>query len=246
MKGHIFDIKRYAIHDGPGIRVTVFFKGCSLDCWWCHNPEGLAAAGGREISVRELIRDVEKDLIFMEESGGGVTVSGGEPLYQPEFLDSILTECQERGIHTTLDTCGYAPREVFDPILEKVDLFYFDLKFIDNRLHKGYTGVSNASILRNLRVLDEKKIETFVRFPIIPTITDTDENLREVGEFVASLQNIMAIDLLPYHGTAEGKYERLGIANRLEGLKPPSTDEVVSIRDRLQELGLVISVGGSR
>jgi pyruvate formate lyase activating enzyme len=248
MNGHIFDIKRYAIHDGPGIRVTVFFKGCPLDCRWCHNPEGkgFGQEGGGEMSVQELIREVEKDSIFMEESGGGVTLSGGEPLYQPEFLKAVLEESKAQGIHTTLDTCGYSDPRVFDSLIDMVDLFYYDLKFIDDKMHINHTGVSNESILRNLNAMDEREKSTFIRFPVIPTITDSDKNVRETGDFVASLKNIRSVDLLPYHKTAEGKYRRLALVNKIEGLEPPSTQMIEAIRDRFQELDLIVTIGGNR
>ncbi|MFX1514452.1 MAG: 4Fe-4S cluster-binding domain-containing protein, partial [Promethearchaeota archaeon] len=169
-KGIIFDVKKYAIHDGPGIRTTVFFKGCPLRCWWCHNPEGQKEGLetiiktqidkntlsdnqeetiGREVSVVEVITEIEKDQLFYDESGGGVTFSGGEPLMQPAFLNALLDACKEKELTTTLDTCGYASWNILKKIKDKIDLFLYDIKIIDNKEHQKYTGVSNNQILSN-------------------------------------------------------------------------------------------------
>lgn len=248
MEGIIFDVKRYAIHDGPGIRVTVFLKGCPLGCLWCHNPEGIAPGldeYGRSISVDELMTEIAKDRPFMEESGGGVTLSGGEPLYQPEFLLAVMRECRDSGIHVTLDTCGYGPADVFDSTLDLVDLYLYDLKFMDDELHRKYTGVSNDIVIRNCKKLDELGKNTIIRFPVIPEITGKDANIMEIGGFLASLNNIKTLDLLPYHRTAEGKYERMGLDNQLAGVNPPSVAYVDSVHQKLTDHGLEILVGGS-
>ena len=200
--GFIFDIKKFAIHDGPGIRTTVFLKGCVMDCWWCHNPESqnlepekiikvnqlnIHETIDRKVSVDEVLEEVEKDRVFYEESGGGVTFSGGEALTQPEFLYSLLEKSKEKNIHTTLDTTGYVKWEILEKISNMVDLFLYDLKLFDDELHQKYTGVSNKLILENLLKLDANKNKIIIRIPIIPTLTDTEGNLEQLAIFIKNL-----------------------------------------------------------
>lgn len=225
-KGIVFDIKRYALHDGPGIRTTVFLKGCPLSCWWCHNPEGILEIPeevikyrgeekigteiiGQEMSVEKLMKEIEKEVIFYDESSGGVTFSGGEPLMQFEFLKAMLNACQQNNIHTAVDTSGYAPFDQIEAIIPDVDLFLFDLKVMDNKLHQKYTGTDNILIIENLKKLDKKDIKTVIRFPVIPGITDTKKNINQIKIFLQNLKNIHEIDLLPYHRFAEKKYLKL-------------------------------------
>ncbi len=264
-RGTIFDIKRYAIHDGPGIRTTVFLKGCPLKCPWCHNPEGqnpeletmirlLPGEGnthtiedetvGRVVDVREVIEEIEKDTLFFDESDGGVTFSGGEPLAQPEFLRSLLDACKDRSLHTCLDTCGYAPSEVFASLVNKVDLFLYDLKLMNDTQHQKYTGASNRPILENLRALDERRKRVILRFLVVPGITDTEENLCDTIDFIASLKSIGDVSLLPYHRIAAEKYRRLRRRNDLEGVSPPTSASMESIRERFKSHGITITVGG--
>jgi len=265
MEGIIFDVKRYAIHDGPGIRVTVFLKGCPLRCPWCHNPEGrnpnpetmlphtpqgeTAASGatetvGRVVSVGDIMEEIEKDILFFDESGGGVTVSGGEPLMQPEFLLALLRACKEKDLHTALDTSGFASRKVFLSILDRVDLVLFDLKIMNDEQHRNYTGVSNRSILDNLQGLDEMRKRTIVRFPVVPEITDTEENVADIAAFVASLNTIREVALLPYHKLAGGKYKRLRQQNPMEGVDAPANQRIQEIREQFENRGIRVSVGG--
>lgn len=265
MKAMIFDIKRFAIHDGPGIRTTVFFKGCPLSCWWCHNPEGqreepevylrrCASDGailsteretvGREITLDELLREIEKETVFHEESGGGVTASGGEPLMQADFLCAFLDACRERGIHTAVDTCGYAPRDVFGQVASRTDLFLYDLKIIDDSIHEKYTGASNRLILENLRSLAETGKPTFIRVSVIPGITDTDNNIESIMNLVSSLKNIKEIDLLPFYNYADEKYKRLKRENRMRGIEPPTDERMEELRTRFGGLGAKVKIGG--
>jgi len=239
MQGFIFDIKRFAIHDGPGIRTTVFFKGCPMNCPWCHNPESLKKdpqkalknkITGEEKTVEEVMQEIEKETLFHDESNGGVTFSGGEPLEQPEFLSALLAECKKRDIHTTLDTTGWASPRVFASIIDKVDLFLYDLKIMDNKKHIRCTGVSNRLVKRNLKTLSQKGKRVIIRFPVIPGITDTEENIKAVGAFVSSLKKIDQIDLLPYHRTAEAKYKRLKMENKMIGVKPPTNEQMKKIK----------------
>jgi len=254
-KGHIFDIKRYAIHDGPGIRITIFLQGCPLNCWWCHNPEGIRAIPGssaeagdfksrRVMTVAELMREIEKEILFFDESGGGATFSGGEPLIQHRFLQAALRECRRRDIHTTLDTSGYAPMEIMDSIVDVVDLFLFDLKLIDEKKHEFYTGVSNQPILANLQRLADRGKDIIVRFPLIPGITDTEDNLVQLTNHILSLRRIQTIHILPYHHTAQEKYRRLGVENRMKDISPPSPDLVEAVKIRFEKAGLHVHIGG--
>ena len=176
VKGVIFNIKKYALHDGPGIRTTVFFKGCALSCWWCHNPEGISQSielscgiPGREVSVTELVNELKKDWIFYEESNGGITISGGEPLMQPEFLLHLMEKIHSvMDVSVTLDTSGFAPWKTIEKIKDKIDLFLYDIKLLDDELHQKYTGVSNKLILKNFEKLDKEGRNLIIRFPIIP------------------------------------------------------------------------------
>jgi pyruvate formate lyase activating enzyme len=258
--GIIFKIKKYAIHDGPGIRTTIFLKGCPMDCWWCHNPEGIelkpqimdssvSAEGrdkviGKKMSVNEIISEIEKDIIFYDESGGGVTFSGGEPILQTQFLLAVLEACQDQEIHTVVDTSGYAPVETFVGICSMIDLVLFDLKLMDDGMHRHYTGVSNRKILKNLEALSASGTPHRIRFPLIPGITDTDENVRSMAEFISALGSVNRIDILPMHRIADGKYKRLGMENRMVNKQPPSTEAIATIKKQFEDYGFAVSIGG--
>ena len=298
--GMVFDIKRFSIHDGPGIRTTVFFKGCPLSCWWCHNPESQATEPemmfrenrcircracqavckqsaiswdgdvistdmekctlcgvcveacyaearemiGREMSVAQVIAEIERDIAFYDESAGGVTFSGGEPLWQRDFLLDLLRACQEKEIHTTVDTCGFATWETVDSVREYVDLFLYDLKLMNDARHQKFTAVSNELILSNLRALAEPGENIVLRVPIIPEINDDDESLRQLGAFAATLPNVNQMSLLPYHPTAVDKYRLLHKVCGLQGIRPPSDRRMAEIAEILSEFGLQVKIGG--
>jgi len=300
-KGIIFDIKRYAIHDGPGIRTTVFLKGCPLRCLWCHNPEGqsskpelffresqcfdgctecLAACpknalslvnksltinrkkcdlcgkcveacvyealeiSGREVTVEEVMKEIEKDRVFFDESGGGVTFSGGEPLYQPGFLNSLLEECKKKDIHTAVDTCGYAPSEVFEKIRDKVDLFLYDVKIIEDKRHQEATGVSNTLILKNLKELSNNGCKISVRIPVIPGINDSGNEISKIAEFLSTLEGIEEISLLPYHKAESKKYESLNILYKMENVPTPANSKIEKMKKMLGKYGFQVKIGG--
>ncbi len=260
--GTIFKIKKFAIHDGPGIRTTLFLKGCPMSCWWCHNPEGQKFESekmikgengsnqnewvGREMTVSEVIREIEKDIIFYDESGGGATFSGGEPLSQPDFVDQLIIECKKKEINTLLDTTGFAPSDIFLNLSRKVDFLFFDLKLINDKEHIKYTGISNRLVLENLKMIskDKKRPSIHIRFPVIPGITDTNGNPERLAEFVKSLDTIQHIDILPYHNIANGKYQRLGMENKLAGLKPPGNSEVETVMSIFKSYGFSVKSGG--
>jgi pyruvate formate lyase activating enzyme len=298
-KGVVFDIKRFAVDDGPGIRTTVFLKGCPLRCWWCHNPEGqlqtpelmfrksicthcdecvgncernalsfakrqlivnkercslcgLCAEKcptdaltflGKELTVKEVMREVEKDSLFYDESKGGVTFSGGEPLMQIDFLDSLLTECKARGVRTAVDTSGYAPWDDVERIAGKVDFFLYDIKVMDDRVHRKYTGVSNTSILDNFRRLAECGSNLYVRVVVVPGINDDKANVRETAEFVKSC-GVKEAYLLPYHKSGIEKYRGLGRTYKLGTLESPSDRKLKTMKGQFERAGLSARIGG--
>ncbi|HDL03848.1 MAG: glycyl-radical enzyme activating protein [Candidatus Zixiibacteriota bacterium] len=264
-KGLIFDIKKYAIHDGPGIRTTVFLKGCPLECWWCHNPEGRNESReiisirketpnggvtkkdeeiGRLISITELMKEIEKDRVFYDQSGGGVTFSGGEPLVQIDFLAGTLEVSRKAGIATAVDTCGCAPRADFERIYDHVDIFLFDLKLMNDELHEKYTGVSNKLILENLEYLANTGNKIRLRIPMVPGITDTDENLLGILEFISPFNNIKHISLLPYNKLGEDKIRRFGLVDKLGRLTTQERDVLQGKARIFEEHGYIVKVGG--
>lgn len=298
--GVVFDIRRYSIHDGPGIRTTVFFKGCPLSCFWCHNPESqdpkpemlyresrcirckacvavcahgaiswsgdapvvdesrCATCGacadacaaearervGREMTVAEVMAEVERDTPFYEESGGGVTLSGGEPLLQPEFARGILEACRERGIRTALDTCGEAPWETIDSLRGYVDLFLYDLKAIDPERHREATGSGNELLLTNLELLSRHGHSIILVVPVVPGLNDDVESARRLGAFAAGLPRLNGVVLLPFHRLGMDKYGLLGRTHPRPDLAAPSQERVDGIALVLKEYGLRVNAGG--
>lgn len=267
MKGIVFDIKKYAIHDGPGIRTTVFFKGCPLNCQWCHNPEsikpgveeivkinrkkilGLSTSEtreviGREISAGEIFAEVKKDSLFFEEGKGGVTFSGGEPLMQSDFLLELLKLCREEEFHTCVDTSGMADWQQFEKVKDYVSLFLFDLKIIDEENHKKYTGVSNKQIITNLEKLTASGSKVRIRIPLIPGITDTEQNIESINSFIKPLGNITGVDVLPFNSIYEGKYQKMNKENKIGKKQKQTTDELNKIVEIFKASGFDVSVGG--
>lgn len=264
--GIIFDIKRFAVHDGPGIRTTVFLKGCPLRCRWCHNPESwLPVPGcavrkvvldgrefleeetiGREMTAEEVMAEVEKERIVMEESGGGVTFSGGEPLMQAAFLESLLQTALAAGIHTAVDTSGFAAPNQLEAIAPHTRLFLFDLKLMDDARHQEYTGVSNRLILQNFLWLAETGKPLRVRIPLINGINTDPGNIRQTIDFLLPNREVVQqVDLLPFHRIGKGKYERLGLSLSLPGVEAsPGSAELTAIRQQFQAAGFVVKVGG--
>lgn len=257
MSGFIYNIQHYSIHDGPGIRTTVFFKGCPLRCWWCHNPESQevgieqmevrremdgkvfiskSAVGGQRSAV-EVMKEILKDKVFFEESGGGVTFSGGEPMMQAGFLAELLQLCKEAGIHTAIDTCGHAEPAAFRKVIDMTDLFLYDIKLMDDIRHVEYTGVSNELSLSNLETLVTAGKNIILRFPVIPGITDSHENIDAIISLMNKI-NINKIDLLPYHNIAKEKYRRLGRIYQLEDIKDPGVDEMKKIEIQFTTSGI--------
>lgn len=240
--GLVFDIKEFALNDGPGIRLTVFLKGCPLRCLWCHNPEGLSAEPqinqltgklcGHYYTPQEIVTRALKFKDLFEMSGGGVTFSGGEATSQFDFL--YETAIMLSGIHKNLDTSGYCPQERFLKLLDVFDLFFFDLKLGNEQQHKKYTGVSNALILKNLQALDFSGKSYHVRIPLIPDITDTVENLSALSDIILRLKNPLKIDLLPYNILAGAKYSSYGLKFSLPDKKEINLSHVNEFRKKLK------------
>ncbi len=251
-KGIIFNIQRFSVNDGPGIRTTVFFKGCPLGCWWCHNPEsrqfGRQILNGRQMgddyTSGQLLREIEKDRLFFDESGGGVTFSGGEPLAQPVFLTEILDKCREAGIHTAVDTTGYAGADLIEEVATKADLILYDIKLMDPVEHLKYTGISNTEILENLNYLLSNGSNVIIRIPLIPEITTTEENLDKILEFLSGYNRQPEVNLLPYHRIAEGKYHKYGIKYKMNGVNELTDDEIAKYKTLFEKAGFKVKIGG--
>ena len=263
LKGMVYSIKRYAVHDGPGIRQTVFFKGCPLNCWWCHNPESQSITSentfrklmldgvaynqpetiGKMMSVDEVMHEIMKDSVFYDESNGGVTFSGGEPLFQHRFLTEMIDQCRKQNIHTTVDTCGYANIEVLEKIADQTDLILYDLKHMNNAAHLEYTGVSNARIINNLIWLDANKKNVIIRYPVIPQINDSEENINEMLDFLKKLKYIKRLTLLPYHAIAGHKYDQLKIENKMNGAKSLSNSDLEYLKTKIESIGFEVKIG---
>ena len=282
-KGLIFDIKRLAVHDGKGIRTTVFLKGCTLKCLWCHNPEGISfkpqlafyenkcigcgecasvcqaeakkisesvhifhrerciACGkceklclgnaltfyGKEMSVNELMPILLEDKAFYDNSGGGITLSGGECLCQPDFCAELLKTAKENGLNTAVDTCGFVPKEAIDKVMPYTDMFLYDIKAIDESVHIKCTGQSNKLILENLKYIDLIGKKTEIRYPYVPNYNSGEAE--KIAEFISDLKNVTGIKVLPYHNYAGSKYLSLGIKNTLPD-KLPDSEEIERVK----------------
>lgn len=294
----VFNIMRFATHDGPGIRTTVFLKGCPLSCPWCHNPEGrsflpdrlyfeercrhcgecLTACpqgaisdvdgvvhtseacrrcgqctevcvtearqiAGKRFTIGALLEEIEKDLVFFDESGGGVTLSGGEPVAQPAFTAAFMRVCRERGIKSVLETCGFAQEGAFLDVALQADLVLFDLKLMDPEKHRLYTGVPNDLILHNLEELIARHRPVMVRIPVVPGINDAAEDIAQFAAYLSRLR-VLRVELLPYHRIGAEKYRRLGLPYRLQDTPQPAAADIARFRDRLSRAGLNVTVGG--
>ena len=241
----IFNIQRCSIHDGPGIRTTVFLKGCPLRCDWCHNPEGLIGDAERW-TVSDLVEEIERDRPFFEASGGGVTFSGGEPLSQPHVLVKCLEACRERRLHIAVDTSGVAAEDTISRIADLADVVLYDLKHMDSEIHRRHTGVDNAAVLANLRHLSAATdCEIWVRFPLVPGFNDEESNIDEMARFVASLHRRHPVFVLPYHEIGLDKWRRFGEEPPALDYRKPSDDELDAVAARLRAHGLEVCLGGA-
>ena len=297
----IFDIKRYAINDGPGIRIVIFLKGCNLNCAWCHNPEGISfekermyapakcikcgscviactqkaliltpegivtdtglcklygncaevcptkaiELSGKPQTIAGIMDEIEKERIFFDHSGGGVTFSGGEPLMHSDFLIEQLDECGRRGIHRAVDTAGLANTDLLMDVAKRTDLFLYDLKMMDSERHRKWTGVRNEKILENLQVLAETGANIIIRIPLIGNVNDDIENITSTARFVSSLSGQKKVaNLLPYHKIAQHKYGKLGRSEGFRLLEEPTSAAQLQAIAIFREFGIEASIGG--
>lgn len=295
-KAIVFNIMHYAVHDGPGIRTTVFFKGCPLSCKWCHNPEsmdpqpytvfnkkkciqcgqcvigddgairnggaiknsgvsgvssnncptGARETIGYEISVSELMGEIRKDMLFYEQSGGGVTFSGGEPLYQADFLLQVLAQCREDCINTAIDTSGYGDTGILLKAAEITNYFLYDIKLMSSNKHEQYCGLPNDLVLYNLRQLANHanaRMKLLIRIPVIPSVNDDISEMNEIFEFIKDFSNIAAVHLLPYHNIQADKYNRMGKQYELAGISGDESPNMGAIH-RLFSSKFTTKIGG--
>lgn len=300
MHGYIFDIKRYAIHDGPGIRTTVFFKGCPLRCRWCHNPESWKGGPepslrrgrcircgrcvkacphdaisltnefpvtdvskctlcgecldhclndareivGRRVTVPEVMVEIEKDVIFYDQSGGGATFSGGEVLMQPDFLIGLLDACRAKQVHSAIDTTCYAGADVIQRVADAADLFLCDIKHMDSDTHARFTGVHNERILANIQLLAKAGKAIFIRIPIVPGFNDDIINIQNTAQFVKSLRTVNRVDILPYNRGGLEKSVRLSDEFELMQTTPPDESRMEELAAMLRGFGFEVKIGG--
>lgn len=236
MKGTVFDIRRGVTKDGPGIRTSVFLKGCPLRCVWCHNPESQSPeieravttgeVCGREMSVGEVMAEVRRDAVFYASSGGGVTLTGGEPMMQPGFALELASAAHGEGVHVALDTCGFAPWTAFERMLPAVDLFLYDLKCMDAVRHRELTGVDNGVILENLLRLDAAGAKTWIRCPLAPGLNDSDGDLAALKAFVSRLRGVERVEPCPYHPLGLEKYAKFGKKVLYDNREPAARGDV--------------------
>ncbi|MEG1957753.1 MAG: glycyl-radical enzyme activating protein [Lachnospiraceae bacterium] len=258
IQGRIFDIQRYSIHDGLGIRTIVFLKGCVLRCKWCCNPEsqdykiqtmkvqGSPKMIGRDVTVKEVMELVEKDRPYYRRSGGGLTLSGGESLCQPEFAKALLEEAKHAGISTAMESMGCASYEIIESMLPYLDQYLLDIKHMDGAKHKEFTGKSNELMLENARkIAASNQTKLSIRVPVIPTFNDTVAEIKEIGRFADSLPGVQKIYLLPYHRLGQDKYEGLGRTYFMEGILPPTNEHMEVLKQVIeQHTNLSCQIGG--
>ena len=234
--GRIFDIQRYSLHDGPGIRTIVFLKGCYLRCRWCCNPEsqsynieemtrsGKKEIMGRDVTVGDLMDELSQDRRYYERSGGGITLSGGECMAQPDFAEALLRACHDYGFNTAIETTACASRDVVERLLPHVDYFLMDVKHMDSTKHKEFTGVGNEQILENAKFIAENAKDLIIRVPTVPTFNATPDEIAAIARFASSLDGVRELHLLPYHRLGQDKYIGLGRQYLMDGITPPSNE----------------------
>lgn len=256
-KGRIFDIQKYSVHDGPGIRTIVFLKGCPLSCKWCCNPESQSRAiqtmivngeekvMGRDVTVEEVMEEVIKDIAHFRRSGGGLTLSGGECLAQPEFASALLQAAHAYGITTAIETTGFAPFEIIeDKILPFVDTFMMDIKHMNSAKHKLFTGQPNEKILANAKKIAASGANLIIRTPVVPTFNDTPEEILEISQFARSLPGVKQHHLLPYHRLGSDKYEGIGRNYLMSHIEPPAEEKMQELLAVAKTTGLHVQIGG--
>ena len=256
-KGRIFNIQRFSIHDGPGIRTIVFFKGCFLRCAWCCNPESQSyeiqtmtekdkvKTVGKDVTVGEIMPEILADINYYRRSGGGLTLSGGEMLGQIDFARDLLRAAQENGLHTAVESTAFSPFENIEKVLPYIDLYMLDIKHMDSAKHKEYTGQPNELILENAKKLAKSGVELIIRTPVVPNVNDNAEDIRAIAKFAASLSSVKEYHLLPYHRLGQDKYAGLGRKYSLEGTQPPEQERMEYLLSvAVEASGLKCQIGG--
>lgn len=238
--GRIHSVETCGTVDGPGIRYVIFTQGCLLRCLYCHNPDTRDPFHGKEVTVDELIEEIKTYQSYITYSGGGVTISGGEPLLQPEFVREIFRRCQELGIHTALDTSGFPDFEASKPVLDYVDLVLLDIKSFNPETYHRVTSVSIEPTLRFARYLSEIQKPSWIRFVLVPGLTDALDNVKGLAQFVASLKGVEKVEVLPFHKMGEYKWEQMGFEYALKAVEPPTPEEIESVRQVFREQGLIV------
>lgn len=298
INGVIFNIQKFSLHDGPGIRSIVFFKGCPMSCLWCSNPEsqkvspqimfnknlcikcgkcslqcdnsainmnsqyrideekckvcgkcvescptGALVIEGKSCSVDDIIGELKKDSVHYRRSNGGITLSGGEALLQPDFAAELLKKCKAYGWHTAIETAMHVNSEAITKVIPYIDLVMVDIKSVDSRIHKKFTGVGNELILKNIKLADKIAENIIVRIPVIEGFNSDNKSIKDIAEFAKTLKKVKRIDLLPYHNYGEGKYESIGRDYLLKGLKSPSEEKMNTLKKIIEDMGLTCTIG---
>lgn len=239
-QGRIHSVETSSAVDGPGIRYVIFTQGCLLRCQYCHNPDTRDPLGGKEVTVDELIEDIRHYQSYLTYSGGGVTITGGEPLLQPEFVREIFRRCQELGIHTALDTSGFPDFERSKLVLDSVDLVLLDIKSFDPEIYHRVTNVAIAPTLQFARHLSAINKPTWIRFVLVPGLTDDAANVEGLAQFVATLKNVEKLEVLPFHKMGEYKWKELGFPYLLESTDPPTPEQIESTKAIFRRYGLMV------
>ena len=253
--GRIFNIQRFSIHDGPGIRTIVFFKGCAMRCAWCCNPEsqsfeiesmqegGKEKIVGRDVTVDEIMPELLADMPYYRRSGGGVTLSGGEVLCQASFAAELLAECKAAGLHTAIESAASLPYSKIEQLLPYLDLYLMDIKHMDPKKHKEYTGLSNELILENARRVAKSGVELIIRTPVVPTFNDNEEDIRAISKFARAI-GAREYHLLPYHRLGSDKYAGLSRNYSMKEIEPPSHEKMEYLLSIAKESGIKCQIGG--
>ena len=240
LKGRIHSYETCGTVDGPGLRFVVFLQGCLLRCKYCHNPDSWDFNGGREVTVGEVFEEIVKYQSYMKFSGGGVTVTGGEPLFQPAFVEALFTCCRDAGIHTVLDTNGYANIESVQGVIDNTDLVLVDIKGIDPDMHLELTQVSNRKVLNFISALSTAGRPMWIRHVLLESYTDNDSSLHALGQFVSKHKSIERLDLLPFHKMGEYKWENLELEYSLGYIEPPLEERIDNARNILRSYGICV------
>ncbi len=256
VSGRIFNIQRFSIHDGPGVRTIVFLKGCPLRCRWCCNPEGqewkfqdMTVAGkikpvGQDITVEEVMAEVEKDRVYYRRSGGGLTLSGGECLWQPDFSEALLKCSKDMGINTAIETTGYADLEIVRRIIANVDTVLMDIKHMNGEKHREFTTKDNALILENAVHIAKEAKKLIIRTPVIPTFNDTEKEISDIANFAVSLRAVKEMHLLPYHRIGSDKYAGLGRQYTMSHIEVPTKEKMQMLLKAAESRGIKAQIGG--